>query len=107
MRKQRTTKQAGGNLGLFLSVLLFCIILAAAAVGTLRSSGAADEKSIAATRQAIEQATALCYATEGFYPPSLAYLEDRYGLHVDRDRYVVQYNVFASNVTPSIVVVAK
>jgi len=45
------------------------------------------------------------YAIEGYYPPSIAYIEERYGIIIDRERYVVLYKVFASNMIPKIRVV--
>jgi len=48
-----------------------------------------------------------CYAIEGFYPPSVEYLENNYGLIVDHDKYVVSYSVFASNIMPDVDVFIK
>ena len=42
-----------------------------------------------------------------FYPPSLDYLADNYGVVVDREHYIVHYDVFASNIMPDIRVVPK
>ena len=46
-----------------------------------------------------------CYAVEGSYPESIAYMEKNYGLHVDRTKYAVYYDIFASNILPDITVV--
>lgn len=48
-----------------------------------------------------------CYALEGFYPPNVAYMQDRYGLQYDETRYHVHYEIFASNLMPDITVVEK
>ena len=45
-----------------------------------------------------------CYAAEGFYPPNLDYLKDRYGLQIDEKRYTVRYTAFAENLMPDITV---
>lgn len=50
------------------------------------------------------RASVQCYAIEGRYPPSVEYLEENYGVRIDRDRYNVFYNGFASNVMPEIVI---
>ena len=97
-------RENGMALGVMLALALFVAVLIIVSAGTVRVSGAADEEGVAATRQAIERAAVLCYATEGFYPPSLGYIEERYGVQVDTDRYAVRYEVFAPNVTPSVVV---
>jgi hypothetical protein len=52
----------------------------------------------------IRQAAVTCYATEGFYPPTLTYLEEHYGLQVDAGRFTVYYNAFAENLVPDITV---
>ena len=48
-----------------------------------------------------------CYAAEGIYPPDLDYLEEHYGLQIDRDRYTVFYQIFASNLMPDITVLEQ
>ena len=52
----------------------------------------------------IRRAAVTCYAVEGIYPPALSYLEDRYGIQIDSDRYVVYYDIFAENLMPDITV---
>lgn len=54
---------------------------------------------------AITRTSVQCYAIEGRYPPSVEYLEREYGIQIDRNRYAVFYNGFASNVMPEITVV--
>lgn len=56
---------------------------------------------------AIRRCAVTCYAAEGFYPPSLAYLQQHYGLQIDESRYCVFYEVFAENLMPEITVVLK
>ena len=41
---------------------------------------------------------------EGRYPPSVDYLEENYGILIDRDKYDVFYSGFASNFMPDITV---
>ena len=54
--------------------------------------------------RAITKATVQCYAVEGAYPASLKYLERNYGLILDHEKYIIQYDVFASNIMPTILV---
>lgn len=63
-----------------------------------------EEESLASLRNAIQRACVQCYAIEGRYPPSVEYLEDHYGIVIDRDRYHVFYDGWASNVMPDITV---
>lgn len=52
----------------------------------------------------IRRASVTCYAAEGVYPPTVAYLEEHYGLQIDTKRYTVYYDVFAENLMPDITV---
>ena len=56
-------------------------------------------------RDGITRACVQCYAIEGRYPPSVAYLEERYGIQIDEERYNVFYSGFASNLMPDITVI--
>ena len=53
----------------------------------------------------IRRAAVACYATEGYYPPDLNYLQTVYGIQIDDDRYAVHYEIFAENLMPDITVV--
>lgn len=48
-----------------------------------------------------------CYAAEGIYPPNLDYLREHYGIQIDETRYMVVYDVFASNLMPDITVLEQ
>lgn len=52
----------------------------------------------------LRRASVDCYATEGIYPPSLAYLEEHYGVQIDTKHYTVYYDAFAENLMPDITV---
>ena len=54
---------------------------------------------------ALRRTTVACYAAEGIYPPTVAYMQERYGLQVDETRYAVFYEIFADNLMPNITVV--
>ena len=61
-----------------------------------------DARETELVHAALRRAIVTCYAVEGKYPPSLSYLYDTYGITVDENRYAVFYDVFASNVMPSV-----
>jgi len=85
--------------------LLAAVILAAFlfALSRLQSgSGAVQRRQL---EDSIRRACVACYAAEGVYPPTLAYLETHYGIQVDNTRYNVFYEVFAENLMPEITVV--
>lgn len=56
---------------------------------------------------ALRRAAVACYGAEGCYPPDAAYLQEHYGIHYDAERYIVHYELFASNVMPEISVLEK
>ena len=51
---------------------------------------------------AVKNAALTCYAVEGAYPEDLQYLRDHYQLAYNTDRFVVEYDAFASNLLPDI-----
>jgi len=55
--------------------------------------------------ESIRRAVVLAYAVEGRYPQSVEYIEEHYGIIIDRTKYVVHYNIFASNLIPDIAVI--
>ena len=61
----------------------------------------------AALRQAVLEAAVQCYAVEGRYPESLERLEREYGVQINHDRYIVTYDVFATNQLPDVQVLQK
>jgi len=52
----------------------------------------------------LRRAAAACYAAEGIYPADVSYLEQHFGVRIDKDRFVVKYDAFASNIMPDIIV---
>lgn len=48
-----------------------------------------------------------CYAIEGFYPPSLEYLKDHYGLTYDESIFTVDYQPIGSNMRPYVTILVS
>lgn len=72
-------------------------------------SGMSDEvkdSDIEMLKNALNNAAVTCYAIEGSYPESLEYIEEHYGITVDREKYIVEYQIFLPNVMPEITVYA-
>ena len=65
------------------------------------------ESSAVAIRAAVQRSALQCYAVEGAYPPDLQYLEDNYGLQVNKKDFYVTYEAFASNLPPTIRVTVR
>lgn len=86
------------------------VLLALAAGVILRFPSAqrdVQEQSRSSIRDAVLRAAIECYAVEGVYPPSLSYLEQRYGLSINHAVYIVSYDAFASNVLPNVRVLVR
>ena len=57
--------------------------------------------------QAVRKAAVSCYALEGAYPASDADLKQRSGVAVDEERYIIFYEIFASNIMPDVTVLER
>lgn len=66
-----------------------------------------DKQEINLIQQSVKKAVINCYAIEGVYPQDLEYIEKNYGVNIDYDKYVVDYQIFAPNVLPTIEVAPK
>ncbi len=56
---------------------------------------------------ALARSISQCYAVEGFYPPSLTYLEEHYGLTYDKDDFYVDYQPMGANLMPEVTVLPR
>ncbi|MBQ9252988.1 MAG: hypothetical protein IJ188_10180 [Clostridia bacterium] len=63
-----------------------------------------DKQETQLVEDAVKNAALTCYAVEGTYPESLDYLREHYKLAYNMERFVVEYDAFASNLMPTITV---
>ena len=86
-------------------VFFFVIIIAVFLMGIsfIASTSSKDQKQV--LTDAVNKDIIHCYAVEGYYPPSLAYIEDHYGLTYDKSRYLVDYVPVGDNIMPSVTIV--
>lgn len=56
---------------------------------------------------AVRRTAVSCYASEGFYPPDVAYMQEHYGLQFDEETYIIRYERPASNWMPDITVLER
>ncbi len=87
------------SLGLFLSI--FVILL----LGLSTTQNESNQEGLRIVEESITRSVVSCYAIEGFYPSSLEYLQEYYGLSIDESKYYVQYTIFASNIMPVVTVI--
>ena len=86
---------------LFVAAIIAGLVFSAASGRKMRAGG------IDAVREAVERSARQCYAVEGVYPPDLDYLRENYGLQVNTRDYVISYEIYASNIPPTVKVVLK
>jgi len=90
------------HLSAWIGLAVFVCIIAAVCMGIADMRHRNSERQLIIQKKAVERAAVLCYALEGFYPPRIEYLEKKYGLIVNRDKFIVLYKTFGSNIRPEI-----
>ena len=85
------------------AVILIAAVLVWAGISS-RNSMADQTESI---RDTIMSRALQCYVIEGAYPESLAYLEENYGLAVNKQDYKIVYTPYADNLPPEIRVLRR
>ena len=90
----------------FVSMLVCLAIMAALAllviINVQEYGSSYNERRLDEIRNTLLSYVSQCYALEGAYPPDLQYLEDNYGLIMDKSRYIYHYEMFASNIFPDV-----
>ncbi len=86
-----------------IAIILAVALLFGAMLRNLESGGSEEQRS--QLEESIRRSAVACYASEGFYPPDIEYIETHYGLRPDYERYAVFYEVHAENLMPEITVV--
>ena len=89
------------------SVAFFFCVLASFIAGLNSLSGITARQEAEGLRSSVLRSAVHCYALEGFYPDSLSYLEDHYGLQYDKDKYVISYEIIGSNLMPGVTVISR
>jgi len=85
-------------------VIFTAAVAAMIAVGLRGTEASSRAEGLRLLEEGVMRAAVLCYAVEGHYPDSINYIENNYGVYIDRTRYVVHYEIFASNILPGIAV---
>ncbi len=83
----------------FIAIALFILLRSVSGYGATN-----DSLSRANVQEIVVKYAIQCYASEGSYPPDIQYLVDNYGLILDEQRFIYQYEIFASNVMPEITI---
>ena len=88
-----------------LPVIFTVVVMLIIVFGLKQTALSSKAEGLKILEDSVRRAVAKCYAVEGSYPESVAYLEEHYGIHIDRTKYVVHYDIFASNIMPDIMVI--
>ena len=85
-------------------ILFTLVIIALVLFGLTGADESSREEGVRILEEALFRAAIHSYAVEGHFPQSLDYITERYGIYIDRTRFIVHYEVFASNILPDIIV---
>ena len=97
----------GSAIRRFLPLTIIIVLAALLFYGLAQISSTSEDEQKAAVERAIQKSLVNCYAIEGAYPSSLSYLEEHYGLVIDHDTYVIDYQTIGSNLRPAVLVVRR
>ena len=100
-------KRRRGILGILGTIATFIALIVLFNVGVNNLTQANEEEALEAVRNAVSRAAIQFYALEGRFPPHLYYLEERFGLQLDHDRFAIIYSAFGANVMPMILVTPR
>ncbi|MEG2038641.1 MAG: hypothetical protein RRZ73_02820 [Oscillospiraceae bacterium] len=103
----KTQKKHTSITSLLLPVLIFVFVMLIFLGGLNSISQATQNEQLKSTKQAVIRAAVQCYATEGVYPATLDILEQRYGLTLDHEKFVIDYQCFAANIMPDVTVIPR
>ena len=90
---------------LFITAVVLVLAFVLTAVSRLERGH--SDQDILQLEQALQRTAAACYAVEGAYPPNVEYMCENYGLIYDESRYIVHYELYASNFMPGITVMER
>ena len=90
-----------------LGIMLFAAVAILMLRGVKDASRRSDQEGLRMAEEAIERAVISCYSLEGVYPATYEELKEKSGLAVDEEKYIVIYEIFASNIRPSVTVIER
>ena len=92
---------------LVLGVALFAAVAGWTVRGVQDAALMSDKEGLRLAQDAIERAVVSCYSLEGVYPATYEDLKAKSGLAVNEEKYIVFYEIFASNIRPSVTVMER
>jgi len=92
---------------LVLGLALFAAVAVWVVSGVKDAARISDQEGLRMAQEAVERAVVSCYSLEGVYPASYEDLKTKSGLVIDEEKYIVFYDIFASNLRPSVTVMER
>lgn len=102
MYQEKRPRRGAKRLGAAIAAVCTLLLLLGVWAVWNGAQAAMREQAAQSLRTAVQ-----CYALEGAYPQSLSYLEENYGVQVNHSRFIVSYEVYASNQLPVVAVLEK
>ena len=86
---------------LVFSALIFTMIV----YGLRQTEASSSAEGLRILEDSLRRAVVMSYAIDGRYPENIEAIETRFGIYIDRTRYVVHYRAIGPNVLPEISVI--
>ena len=102
---KRKYRSAAGWLPTVLGLALFAVVAVWMVSGVREAAEVSDREGLRMAEEAVRRAVVSCYALEGVYPANYEDLKAKSGLVIDEEKYKVFYEIFASNIMPSVTVI--
>ena len=102
MNRSKTKTGLGALKTYGISLVILVGVLVLVLQGLSAAAKASYDEELRMLERSIWKGVVSCYAVEGFYPESVDYLIENYGIRVDDAKFVVHYSIFGSNIMPDI-----
>lgn len=92
---------------IYISVIIFVLCFLFFYNAITNTSDSVEQNEIDNLVECIDNAVISSYATTGVYPESLEEIKEKYGVIIDEEKFIVQYDIVSSNMKPSVTVFIK
>ena len=77
-------------------LLVLALVIAGFSLGISRLETGHHQQDKALLEEVLHRTAVACFASEGFYPPDIGYMQTHYGLTFDEETYLVHMTKTAS-----------
>lgn len=105
--KKRKYAGRGAWVPMVLGLLLFAAVAVWMVSGVWEAAQVSRQEGLRMAQEALDRAVVSCYSLEGVYPATYEDLKAKSGLAIDEEKYAVFYDIFASNIRPTVTVVER